>query len=326
MPLKVAMIGAGKIAGIKDSPDGDRSVVYTHAKAIYLHHDFELRGLHDIDRSKAKAMAGIWSVPLVADSVGDLLEKTKPELVVICSNTDHHYSHLKQTILSPFRPRIVFVEKPVCASINEFDKLVELANQFHVKVLVNHTRRFDSDLAECAQKVRAGHFGELINVSAVYYGGWANNGTHIMDTIHMFIEPRLEIMDVVEGVSGRHGDDCLNVKLRVGAAVINIQSFQEKFYQLFELDFRFRSGRILLRDFGCKLHIERPHVNTIGERVLVAENGYPKKALTKPFLNAYELIHRQIIDKYKLEQTGAELSQTRELMRIIWDCSSRVNN
>ena len=317
----VSLIGAGNIAGIKDSLiDEKLKHIYTHAKAIHSHAGFAFGGVYDINRSKSTRLAELWSIPFVAASIAELLEQTKPDVVVVCSRTDLHEAHLKEIMLSNFRPRLIFVEKPACESSTDFEEILDLAENKGVDVLVNHTRRFDPDFNDCASVIKSGELGHLIEATAVYYGGWQNNGTHIVDTIRMLIGNDLSIKGIKPGSPGRSGDDCLDVILENNGVPVIITSFDEAHYQLFEFDFRFTQGRLQIRDFGCEMYLEKCLTNNLGEKVLAPFKGFPKKPLSKPFLDAYSMIYEFLEGRCSLTDSGAEMRQTRQTMDIIWEC------
>lgn len=326
MAYKVSLIGAGRIAGIKDLPEGSGEIVYSHSKAIHLHKGFCFSGVYDVNRAKAEELARIWSIPKVSSSIGDLLASSVPDVVIVCSNSDLHYTHVLEVLNSQYRPKLVLVEKPVCSNSSELKKLECLSKETEVAVVVNHTRRFDPGIRECSSRSRAGEFGEFVGGYAAYYGGWFNNGTHIVDTICMFLDSDLSATRVSCGAPGRSGDPCLDVDLLVKKERFSLHSFDENYYQMFEVDFRFSKGRVLLRDFGSELHVEKMVRNSLNERVLQAVEGYPRVALERPLYHAYEYIHRYFQGQLDLLETGAEFSQTKKLMNVMWACSSKVEN
>lgn len=318
---RVSLIGAGKIAGIKDSSTDDKlKHIYTHAKAIHTHAGFAFGGVYDINRSKSTRLAELWSIPFVAASIAELLEQTKPDVVVVCSPTDLHDTHLKEVILGNCRPGLIFVEKPACENSTDFEEISDLAENKGVAILVNHTRRFDPAFIDCASVIKSGELGHLIEATAVYYGGWQNNGTHTVDTIRMFLGDDLSIKEIKPGSPGRPGDDCLDVILENDGAPVIITSFDEAHYQLFEIDFRFAEGRLQIRNFGCEMYLEKRLTNNLGEKVLAGFNGFPKTPLSKPFLHAYSMIYELLEGRCSLSDSGAEMRQTRKTMDIIWEC------
>ena len=77
-----------------------------------------------------------------------------------------------------------------------------------------------------------------------YYGGWKNNGAHLIDTLRMFFEVEPVIRSVTPGKPGRPSDPCWDVELSVEGAPIFLQSFDEKYYQLFEMNLFYEFGRV----------------------------------------------------------------------------------
>ena len=248
----VALIGTGRVAGIKDSKDSTSNFIYTHAKAIMCHNSFHLTAVYDANAEKSKNFAQTWSVPFIANSVQDP-KISEPDVVVVSSHTDAHFRQVKELLESSHCPQLIFVEKPICKNINEFNELIELSSFVGVDILVNHTRRFDPVIIKCSEIAKSGRLGQLIYVRSDYYGGWINNCTHIIDTIMMFSLEKLDIIDAYLGANGRGYDFCLDAKLRSASSEIEIKSFDESYYQLFEIEFRYSSGRICLRNLVTTL-------------------------------------------------------------------------
>lgn len=326
MPYKVSLIGAGQIAGIKDTPEETEEIVYTHAKAINLHEAFCFSSVYDVNRAKAEELAKKWFIPNISSSIEDLLVRSGSDVIIVCSNSGLHFAHVMEVVSSPHRPKLILVEKPVCSNSSEFKKLEQICSEVGVAVVINHTRRFDPMIRECSRQARAGEFGEFVEGYAEYYGGWFNNGCHIVDTIFMFLGSDFTASQVSNGAPGRSGDPCLDVELLAKNARFSLHSFDEIHYQLFEVDFKFTRGRVLLRNFGSEIHVEKASVNSLNERVLEAYYGYPRVALMRPLYHAYEYIYQHLEGESDISETGAELSQTRRLMEIIWGCASRAQN
>ncbi|MBZ0243421.1 MAG: Gfo/Idh/MocA family oxidoreductase, partial [Bacteroidales bacterium] len=122
--LKIGVLGAGHLGKI-------------HLKCIQQIPTYELVGFYDVDPENAKTVAKDFGIKSF-DSIDDLIEAT--EVVDIVTPTISHFSCASK---SPQKSRHVFIEKPVVATPEEANALIEIAMKSHVKVQVGHVERFN---------------------------------------------------------------------------------------------------------------------------------------------------------------------------------------
>jgi predicted dehydrogenase len=311
-----AVIGCGRIAGRLDSPRST-GPVRTHAQAYHRHPSLRLVAACDSKREVLEGFCRTWNVPKRYGSFAELLDAEHPSVVSICTQTSSHFQDLK-TALTRSKPPLILVEKPLCQTRPELAELCQLVDaSAEATVVVNHSRRFDRAHRRLAALISGQAFGTLVQGRCVYYGGWLNNGSHLVDTLRMLIGP-LTFERVVGRVSGRPEDPCLDVQLRSGDAVIVAEGFDENFYQIFEIDLRFTGGRVVIRDFGAQIIIESPMVNELGERVLVPSHESPWSGLDAPMLEAVTAIVEQLEGRSSVHATGATLAEAAGTMQLLW--------
>ena len=110
------------------------------------------------------------------------------------------------------------------------------------------------------------------------------------------------------------GNFCVNID----KAEVRIEFFDEKYFQLYESDFRFENGRITINDFGSVINIEKVSKNEWGENVLTPISNTPIIGLDSPVLHAVDAIYQHLTDKKDLTKTGTTLFQTKNTMNIVW--------
>lgn len=319
----VAIVGSGRIAGLFDSPR-EQGPISSHAQACHRHPAFRLDAVCDTDVDRLKVFQRTWGVSRAYTSLADLLKHEQPTVVILSSSTDQHFPQLCQLLEAARRIPVVFVEKPLCqrqAEWQDLKALVDRAND--VTVLVNHTRRFDPSHQRLADLIKGGQLGPLVSGRCDYYGGWLNNGSHLVDTLRMFIGD-LAIRKAQLGPQGRPGDPCLDVRLAASGAFIDLIGFDERCYQIFEMDLRFERGRIQVRNFGEEMIVERAEVNGFGDRMLVALAEAPQCGMDSPLFHAVEAIARHLRGDKLLETSGATLSQGAETMALIWKAADHI--
>ncbi|MBN2572251.1 MAG: Gfo/Idh/MocA family oxidoreductase [Ignavibacteriales bacterium] len=99
-----------------------------------------LIGIFDADVEKAKLVSKEFNVPFLS-SLEEISEKV--DSVSIVSSTTSHYEIAKFFI---GKNKHVFIEKPITATIEQAEELVELADEKKIKLQVGHIERFNPAL------------------------------------------------------------------------------------------------------------------------------------------------------------------------------------
>jgi predicted dehydrogenase len=186
---------------------------------------------------------------------------------------------------------------------------------------VNHSRRFDQHHQQLRDRIIAGEFGELRSVYVAYYSGWQHNGVHVIDTLSYLFHNPITV-DIVTSAweSPYEGDPTMELLARFKEqdAIIHLTGFDERDYQLSEIDLRFNKARLRLEDFGERILLETKYINEIGENVIqMVDNGLGNKTET-PMQQAIDLICRSIEENDPTLLGGYLLQDVTETMKTIW--------
>ncbi len=120
--IRTAVVGAGKMGGI-------------HSKVYSQLENCELVGVYDTDAGSAKKIADNYNCTAFS-SVAEMIGKV--DAVTISAPTIYHYELAKQFIENGIA---VMIEKPLAASVEEGQKIVDLAKKHNVVVAVGHSER-----------------------------------------------------------------------------------------------------------------------------------------------------------------------------------------
>ena len=311
------IVGCGKIAGAKDRPSRS-GPVRTHAQAYLRQPGFRLAACVNPSAGSLRAFKKSWKVPNGYRSLAELLENERLDVVSLCSPSELHAAHIKEVFSSARKPKLLFVEKPVCLSEREQQELLQESERTGLKILVNHSRRFDPAHRQLRELIRSGKLGYLVQARAVYYGGWINNGVHLIDTLRMLLPQELTLVSSRPAGHGRGKDANLDLELRAGEAPVEIRAFDERHYQLFEMDLLFEQGRVRLLDAGFELRAEKVTVNRWEERELKPLPGFPKKGLISPLAEAMKAIGMILEGKARVSDWGTDLPSALRTMRFLW--------
>ena len=311
------IIGCGRIAGYSDD---DSINDYTHVYAYRENSNVQLAGCMDIDPEKSN----LFSEKFNCIPFNDYLEgvtKTGSEIVSVCTPDDTHYMIVRSLLEIESKIKVIFLEKPACSTIDEINHLIELSNEKEIDIVVNHTRRFDERYKEIRNNITKGEYGDLVNAIITYYSGWQHNGVHIIDTLSYLFDDTVEIQSVRNGSHSPYPNDFTiegELYLSKLPGKIQLMSFDEKYYQIFEFDLRFEKMRLRIEDFGTRIFLERKEVNNIGENVLVMINNSSAENSNTPIQTAVNFIIERLDKNNPDVLNGFKIADALETMKTIY--------
>lgn len=311
------IIGCGRIAGATDHPRAE-GAVRTHAQGYTRHPHFRLVAAVDPGTASLEAFQRAWDIPRGYRSVGELMANERVDVISLCSPTDDHAAQAVEILTAPNRPSVLFMEKPVCVTPQELGRLMELAQGTNTAVLVNHTRRFDLPHRRAAQMIQQGTFGTLMQGRCVYYGGWLNNGTHIVDTARMLFAEEIRLLAAAWAPGGRGADHNVTVQGLIGDGEIRIEGIEETHYKLLECDFRLTAGRLQVLNAGGDILLHRVGLDDLGERILVPAEGSPMEGLATPLAEAMAVIEECLDGRPRLGALEVDLAAAARTMHTVW--------
>lgn len=143
---RLALVGAGVI--------GKR-----HLAAIRTCPEIELVALCDPFPGAAET-ASIHDVPLHKD-IDDMLRTEAPHGVIVATPTEHHLEPASKALEAGAH---VLVEKPITATLQEADRLIQLSASRGRHVLVGHQRRYYDCVHQARTIVQGGQLGKLVGL------------------------------------------------------------------------------------------------------------------------------------------------------------------
>lgn len=122
----------------------------------------------------------------------EMLEKEKPELVAIATESGKHAEIALKCM--DYGCNLI-IEKPIALSIEDADKIIEKANRLNLKVCACHQNRFNKSIQKIREAVEKNRFGRLFHGTAhirwcrdhEYYdraswrGTWEQDGGALMN-------------------------------------------------------------------------------------------------------------------------------------------------
>ncbi|HEX8834650.1 MAG TPA: Gfo/Idh/MocA family oxidoreductase [Abditibacteriaceae bacterium] len=179
-----------------------------HAYLVGLEPRLALHGIvarSEVAQEKVRARADVQSgeCRLYTD-FDDVLNDDDVELVVIATPND---SHAPLAIAALEAGKNVVVDKPMCLSLDECDRMIAAARNNNRLLSVFHNRRWDGDFLTARQLQRDGALGEVRWIEMAWQkfgpcGGWRGKGeagggrfydlgAHLLDQLLLFFPHRI---------------------------------------------------------------------------------------------------------------------------------------
>ncbi|MDG2258393.1 MAG: Gfo/Idh/MocA family oxidoreductase [Paracoccaceae bacterium] len=314
---RVGIIGCGMIAGQFQKLTDTKT--YSHAKAISENEYFGEIGFYDRNPERAHKIAHSFNGRRFG-SIEELLTSHKPLLVSICSPDNCHFEQISILLDHPNCPEIIFVEKPVCKTVSELDRLKEkLVRNPQVSLFVNHSRRFDERHVETARAIRSNALGQFTSCRMDYYGGWEHNGIHLVDFILMCFDNELDVVNASYGCFSKYpGDETIHLSGNLGTGKFNFRAHDEKYYQITETDLFFENGRVLISDFGQRFDYFEKIVNDEVENVLMHIPEKSGVAMQCQMSTAYAELRRFLQTGELKSLENVSIGTVEKVMRHVW--------
>jgi predicted dehydrogenase len=227
MPLKVALVGCGKIA------DGHvEEIQKMPARAGVV-------AVCDRELLMAEQLASRYAIPSHYDSLDEMLRAQRPDVVHITTPPQSHVALARSAIDAGCH---VFVEKPLALDYAESKALIEYAAAADRNLTVGYTYLFDPPALEMRRLLAQGTVGDVVHVESWYGydlsgqfgaeivadpGHWVhslpgkllhNNIDHVLNKVIEFIDDEEPRIDAVawcgrDADSGNHMHDELRVTI-----------------------------------------------------------------------------------------------------------------
>ena len=175
MKIKTLVVGLGKIGMGYDLNKTNKNIL-SHCSAVNNSKKFKLVGGVDKDKNKKTLFDRAYGNLFFEDLKSALL-KTRPNLVIISSNTNNHLEIIKKILHLNYknyvRVKFILIEKPMGVNFSQAQKIVNLCKKRKIKLLVNYTRNYNKNFINITNNNYT--YGKII-----YSGGMINNGSHFL--------------------------------------------------------------------------------------------------------------------------------------------------
>ena len=171
---RAGIIGCGHIARV-------------HAGGYQATPGVTLVAAADIVPQAALSFGEEWNVARRYTDYAEMLAQEELDILSICTR---NHQHVEPTLAGARAGvRAIFCEKPMAMNLKEADRMVEACEQAGVKLIVDHTMRFEANYVHIKELIDQGAIGDLLSVEVQTLGDMGeltHNATHSFDTLCMF--------------------------------------------------------------------------------------------------------------------------------------------
>ena len=188
---RVGVIGLGRIAStIDDEVQGYSSVMlpYSHTACYREVPEVELVAAADVLPEKRHAYAQRWGLDNLYADHERMLQQEKLDIVSVCTRTQDRPAVIHAAIDAGVR--VIFAEKPLCASLAEADAIVTAAEEKGITIAVGCTRRWNPHFQTARRLADEGAIGKVLQVDGYGSAFISHNGSHMLDTIRFLAGDR----------------------------------------------------------------------------------------------------------------------------------------
>jgi len=134
-----------------------------HLPAFKAIKNVEVSSVADMNKEVALRVAKEFKIPKYYENYKEILEDPSIDLVSICTPTPTHY----QLILEAAQKgKHILVEKPLCLTINEAKKILQVVRKNDVKLCVVKNFRYFPEVRKALKRARTGYLGRIVSIQA----------------------------------------------------------------------------------------------------------------------------------------------------------------
>lgn len=246
--LSCAIVGAGSIGGLIDSPKSAN--IASHAHAFLKHSNCKLIAICEPNSANQSAFIGRWGEMGIYHSLDALFQYETIDLLAIASPTQFHANALEEALHVKSLQAIV-CEKPLVATAKELAHIAPLLLSSEKKILIHLMRRYDPSFIKLANAIAAQKWGKAVRFQGVFTKGLLHNGVHMLAVLsHFFGEietiKSLHVKRLHEDISGDFEVTCKEAR---GV----LSCMEELSYSAFELALWFEDGKVEIKEGGARI-------------------------------------------------------------------------
>ncbi len=270
--LKVLIVGLGKIGLL-------------HLSILKSFSNVEIAGIVDTNKVSLGTVRTLGLVVPVYSDLDLALSSKNYDACYVFTPTAYHYEIARKVISKYIN---VFIEKPVCISVEQTKELRDLAIKYNVVAYTGYTMLYNRCFLKAKEIILSGKYGKIKNFEMTYFhsevigkpkSGWMfkkdisgggvlmNPGPHFFSIIYLFFGIPTKVNSILNKKYSVEVEDEANIDLYY-------PDFSGKVYASWS-----EPGHDI-SSLECKIFYDNYTINVNKSRVVVLENKTKKKSIT----------------------------------------------
>ena len=192
---RAAVIGLGRMGSTIDDERGawsNKPNPTAHTPS-YLTAGVKVVAGADPRKGQRDAYRKKWGIESLYEDFREMLEKEKPDIVSICTTAQPRAVILDEVLaLGTSRGlKAIWVEKPLCVSLEEGDRMVAACRRVGIPLAVGCCRSWSTYYERMREVVEAGELGDLLQIIGLAESFISHNGSHVLSLINRLVNGRV---------------------------------------------------------------------------------------------------------------------------------------
>jgi len=175
-------------------------------KQLLQEKQINIVSLVDIRKSHGLSIARTYGLPedIVYPKLGDVFTNYSA-LDIVVDVTPH--SSRKETVITALRNNChVLSEKPMCASIEEVNELVKVADRSEKTYMVSQNYRWDNSVSKIKSMIDEKTIGEILNINVNFFIGPNFKGYRLKMKHPLLLDMAIHHFDLVRHITSSNAD------------------------------------------------------------------------------------------------------------------------
>lgn len=302
--MKTVIVGAGAIA-------------YAHARAC-KNTGIEVLGVFDIREESAKKLAAECGGAEVLSNMEAYKNAVKnADMVHLCTPPSLRLEYAEIAMQAGCH---IITEKPMAIQVEDAEKMVQMAEQYGVQLMVDYNHRFRDGFQTLLDVVRSGKIGEIIDVFVYRAGMLGGNAGTKNDTWRrkpglvcgMSIESLSHDIDMILQLAGNVKD----VKSDIRGTFQDVPEFDNNVHVSMNME----SGAMALINASWSSYIKGSTRGVIGTKGTVYLEGDDLFDFTRLRIKTADMEHEEVIklnDTYNLATCPSYTNATKHFIDVM---------
>lgn len=180
----VGIIGCGRVAWLLDQDPLIRNKPVTHMGAYLRLDKTKVVAAADARIDRLAAFSKEFGIENVYLDYREMLEKERLAMVSICAYAPDRCRMVVDAVRAGVKG--IWCEKAFATSLEEAEAMVALCEEEGVTLIVDHSRRWNTDYQRAKKLLDDGTIGRPVSVVCHFSGSMVHTGTHAFDVLRLF--------------------------------------------------------------------------------------------------------------------------------------------